>query len=82
MKKNRLKQLRRQRGYTQPRLCILTGIDPATMSRIETGVLKGGPKHRRLIARALNVNVDEIWPEASRGNLPGNSSRRYGWPSG
>jgi transcriptional regulator with XRE-family HTH domain len=65
--KNNLAHLRRQRGLTQARLCVLTGLHPSTVSRIETGVIKGGSSIRRRIARALKVELVEVFPISGDG---------------
>jgi transcriptional regulator with XRE-family HTH domain len=61
--KNKMAQMRRQRGLTQARLCILTGLHPSTVSRIETGVLRAGPGVRKKIARALRVDLSQVFPQ-------------------
>jgi transcriptional regulator with XRE-family HTH domain len=65
--RNKIAQLRRKRGLTQARLCVMSGLHPSTISRIETGVIKGGPRLRRKIAHALKAKVSEIFPEAEDG---------------
>jgi transcriptional regulator with XRE-family HTH domain len=66
-RRNKMAQLRRKRGLTQARLCVMSGLHPSTISRIETGVIKGGPALRQKIANVLEVEVEEIFPEAGDG---------------
>ena len=60
---NRMKRIREERGSTQAEICIRTGLHPSTVSRIERDVIKGSQSHRRKIARALRVEVGEIFLE-------------------
>jgi transcriptional regulator with XRE-family HTH domain len=56
----RIKQLREARGWSQAELSRRTGIHGSTLSHLESGHTKLWPKYARLIARELNVSVDEL----------------------
>lgn len=58
-----LKLIRLQRGLSQMQLCLLTGIHPSTLSRIENGQMYPYPGWRKRIAEALNMREEEIFPE-------------------
>ena len=60
--KNKLKEIRRQRGLSQIRLSLLTNIAPSEISRIECGWLKPYPGWRFRLARALDVPESELFP--------------------
>jgi transcriptional regulator with XRE-family HTH domain len=57
-----LKRIRKQKGVTQRELSEASGVDPATISLVETG--KRQPKIETLesLARALGVEVGEFFP--------------------
>ena len=54
----RLKELRKERGYTQIKMQTLTGIDQADYSKIETGRRYYTFEQCRRIAVALNTSMD------------------------
>jgi len=58
---NRLTEIRKQKGLSQLRLAMLTGIQPPDLSRIETGRLKPYPSWRKKLARALKVPESELF---------------------
>lgn len=58
-----LKLIRLQRGLSLTQLCLLTGIHPSTLSRIERGQIYPYPGWRKRIAEALNVKEEDIFPE-------------------
>ena len=59
-----LRVWRQYRGMTLDDLASQVGVTPATVSRLETGNMKGGPAIWRKLARALNVQVEDILPDA------------------
>ena len=63
---NRLAEIRKQRGLSQLRLAMLTGIQPPDLSRIETGRLKPYPGWRKRLARALGTTEDDLFPSGQR----------------
>jgi len=54
-------------GLSLDALAYQTKIDQARLSRIERGWKMPTDRERRKIARALRVEVSEIFPEASDG---------------
>ena len=57
----RVRQLREKKGMTQKQLAEASGITQASMSRIESGIVKQ-PRHEALkgLAVALGVTVDYL----------------------
>lgn len=58
--KNRLKELRKERGYTQIKMQILTGIDQSDYSKIESGKRYYTFEQCRRIAVALETSMDYL----------------------
>ena len=56
-----MKKIREQQGVSLTKLCVLTGIHPANLSRIEKGYIYPFPGWRKRIAKALNVREEEIF---------------------
>lgn len=61
---NRLADLRHERGLSQNALARLADTTVFTISRIEGGGTPRIPTARR-IAAALEVSLDDIWPEVA-----------------
>jgi len=59
-KQKRIKQLRKERGWSQRDLSIRTGIHAPTLSQIENGIVKLWPGYALRIARAFGVPVEEV----------------------
>lgn len=57
---NRLKQLRKKRGYTQLKMQMLTGIDQSDYSKIENGKRYYTFEQCRRIAIALDTSMDYL----------------------
>ena len=57
---DRLKQLRKQRGITQVKMQMLTGIDQSDYSKIESGRRYYTFEQCRRIARALGTSMDYL----------------------
>ena len=57
---NRLKELRKEKGYTQIKMQILTGIDQSDYSKIETGKRNMTFDQCRRIALALETSMDYL----------------------
>ena len=55
---NRLRQLRKKRGYTQIRMQMLTGIDQSDYSKLENGKRWYTYEQLRRIAIALDTSMD------------------------
>ncbi len=60
MIETRLKQLRKERGLTQVRMQVLTGIDQSDYSKIENGRRYYTFEQCRKIALALNTSMDYL----------------------
>lgn len=59
-KMSRLEALRRERGYTQIKMQMLTGIDQSDYSKIETGKRYYTFEQCRRIAVALDTSMDYL----------------------
>ena len=57
---DRLKQLRKQRGITQVKMQMLTGIDQSDYSKIESGKRYYTFEQCRRIALALGTSMDYL----------------------
>lgn len=57
---NRLKELRKKRGYTQVKMQMLTGIDQSDYSKIESGKRYYTFEQCRKIAIALDTSMDYL----------------------
>ena len=57
---NRLKDLRKERGYTQVKMQMLTGIDQSDYSKIEQGKRYYTFEQCKRIAKALNTSMDYL----------------------
>ena len=57
---NRLKALRKEKGYTQIKMQMLTGIDQSDYSKIETGKRYYTFEQCKRIAEALNTSMDYL----------------------
>lgn len=60
MNMSRLKELRKERGMTQIRMQMLTGIDQSDYSKIESGKRYYTFEQCRRIALALNTSMDYL----------------------
>lgn len=56
----RLKELRKERGYTQVKMQMLTGIDQSDYSKIESGKRYYTFEQCKRIAQALNTSMDYL----------------------
>lgn len=57
---NRLKALRKERGFTQVKMQILTGIDQSDYSKIESGKRYYTFEQYKRIAAALDTSMDYL----------------------
>ena len=55
---SRLRDLRKERGFTQVKMQMLTGIDQSDYSKLETGKRNFTFEQCRRIALALNTSMD------------------------
>jgi len=64
MSDTRLRMLRQERGWTQRRLAVRANLPEAEVSRIETGRLRPYRGQARRLARALGVQLEDLFPES------------------
>lgn len=57
---SRIKELRKQRGYTQVKMQMLTGIDQSDYSKIENGKRYLSFEQCKRIALALDTSMDYL----------------------
>jgi len=57
---SRLRNLRKERGYTQVKMQLLTGIDQSDYSKIEAGKRYYTFEQCKRIAQALNTSMDYL----------------------
>lgn len=57
---SRLRDLRKERGYTQVKMQMLTGIDQSDYSKIESGKRYYTFEQCRRIAQALETSMDYL----------------------
>ncbi len=57
---NRLKELRKKKGYTQVKMQMLTGIDQSDYSKIESGKRYYTFEQCRKLALALGTSMDYL----------------------
>ena len=57
---NRLKQLRKEHGYTQVKMQLLTGIDQSDYSKIESGKRYYTMEQCKRIALVLHTSMDYL----------------------
>ena len=57
---NRLRELRKERGFTQIKMQMLTGIDQSDYSKLETGKRNMTFEQCRRIALALETSMDYL----------------------
>ena len=60
MKMSRLKDLRKERGYTQIKMQLLTGIDQSDYSKIENGSRYMTFEQCKKLAIALDTSMDYL----------------------
>ena len=57
---SRLKELRKEMGYTQVKMQLLTGIDQSDYSKLENGIRYFTFEQCRKIALALDTSMDYL----------------------
>lgn len=55
-----LRELRRERGLTLEAVGFLAGLDQATVSRIERGLVEPSPETIVRLARALGMSIERF----------------------
>lgn len=63
MKKNRLKVFRFLKEKSQDEISHEIGISQAKLSRIERGYIVSSEEEKKAIAKALEMTVEELFPE-------------------
>jgi transcriptional regulator with XRE-family HTH domain len=59
-----LRRLRKQRGLTQAKLAVQAGLDPSSLSQIETGARRPNTRTLEKLAGVLGVEVVDLFPKA------------------
>jgi len=59
---NNLAKIRKQKGVSQLRLSLLTGIAPGDISRIENNWIRPYPGWRKRLAKALGTTETKLFP--------------------
>lgn len=57
----RIKEIRKKRGYTQEQIAGKIGIEPPNISKLEKGTHFPQPENIEKIAKALNVDIKELF---------------------
>ena len=60
MKMTRIKELRKEKGYTQVKIQMMTGIDQSDYSKIESGKRYMTFEQCRKLALALDTSMDYL----------------------
>ena len=63
MFKNRIKERRKELGFSQTRLACFIGMAGSTLSNLELGKVKPWPKARKDLANALGISERELFPD-------------------
>jgi putative transcriptional regulator len=61
-KKNKIKEIREQKGLTQEEVAKKAGILPNYYAKIERGTINTSIEKANKIAKALGVEVSDIFP--------------------
>ena len=59
--KNRLKEIRIERGYSQAKLAEIVGVSRNTISSIETGQFNPTAKLALILCIALDIKFEELF---------------------
>lgn len=60
--KNKIKEIRKQKGFTQEEVAKKAGISANYFAKIERGTINTTIKKASQIAKALGVDVSDIFP--------------------
>jgi len=63
---NKIRELRQKARLTQLRLYLKSGVNCATISLIERGLLVASERQQKKLARAFKVSVGELFPVTSK----------------
>lgn len=69
---NKLQIARKEKGLSQLKLSLMTGIAPGDISRIENDWLKPYPGWRKRLSRALGTPELELFPTEEKVGSDGN----------
>ena len=70
-----LKRLRKAKGLSQAKLAVMAGLDPSTVSQIETGARRANTGTLERLATVLGMEVADLFPKA-QAPLPEFEERR------
>jgi transcriptional regulator with XRE-family HTH domain len=59
-----LRRLRKEKGLSQAKLAVMAGLDPSTVSQIETGARRANTRTLERLAAALGAEVADLFPKA------------------
>src|SRR5215210_4170529 len=59
-----LKRLRKAKGLSQAKLAVMAGLDPSTVSQIETGARRANTRTLERLATVLGTEVADLFPKA------------------
>ena len=65
---NKINELRKQKGFTLHQLSKASGVQIATISRIENGKMTGSLDSHMAIAKSLGVDITELYSAISGNN--------------
>jgi len=66
----RIRQLRKERGFSQAKLAVMADMDPATLNRLERGTGNPNLKTLERVADALGVEVADFFPKGASLSSP------------
>lgn len=62
--KNKLHEIRKEKGLTQNQLAAISGVSRSTIAKIENDrVINPGMETALKLAKALDSSIDELFPE-------------------
>jgi transcriptional regulator with XRE-family HTH domain len=76
-----LRRLRKEKGLSQAKLAVMAGLDPSTVSQIETGARRANTRTLERLAAVLGTEVADLFPKA-QAPLPLDSTGDGAAPSG
>lgn len=59
-----LRRLRKAKGLSQAKLAVMAGLDPSTVSQIETGTRRANTRTLERLAAVLGAEVADLFPKA------------------
>jgi transcriptional regulator with XRE-family HTH domain len=65
-----LRRLRKARGLSQAKLAVLAGLDPSTVSQIETGARRANTRTLEKLAAVLGADLADLFPKGQAPLLP------------